>query len=632
MNSTSYLLGRRAALLLAGVLASLSACSNDSGTATPDDSVDPSDTPLQVSLPNPPLTPAPTPADEPEVEPGEFNTVTGFTVVRDTGERLPDEITVELTEADFLAGPLPPVLQVPADVDQSVNAIPYFEDLEDQVAIAGQVLEVLYRPIDPDGGIPGMFPKKLLRNAEFRDNFNGSKSLIWLPLQTDVGIHEFTVTAIDPGNALYRTERTIRIKVIMPEDASSIPNVAPEFVEFLPHTVRVNDPVVLELKATDPNGAVPLIEVPDLPVGATLVQHPRYEEIAVLRFIPTSAGTTSIDVLARDADDASLSSTTTIDITVLDAVDFVRPGARLRALAAQRDLPIGFAARREFYHLPDGALYAGIAAEEFNVVTSENTLNMDVINPLPGRYQFADIDNLISYARTHDMQVHGSALIWHQQLPEWMLNSNPSDRRGHMQEYIHRVLGRYVDDVSVWALVNEAIGENGGMRDSIWFQAMGEDYIEIAFRQARMTHPGATLLLNDFDIAIDGPKADTLYPLLDRLLAKDVPVDGVGFQLHIWSDFDQFDEVRTNFQKVADLGLEIHVTELDVSIPALGNSSDQAEVYRQILSICLEQPACRSLKSWGFTDRYSWRGQYAPLMFDDSYQYKPAYEALQGEL
>ena len=605
-------------------IALLSACSEDSGGNT--------NQLEELALPDPPLTPAPSNDDEPTVESNDLNTVTDFTVVRDTGERLPDEISIELTEADFQAGPLAPVFYLPSGVDPAVNAMPYFENLEDQLATAGQLLEVLFKPIDPDGDIPGMFPKELPRGAKFRDNLDGTKSLVWLPLQVDVGIQEFTVTAIDSSNSLYRTEQTIRIKIILPDDASSIPNVAPDLVEFLPNIARVNDPVILELKATDPNGPVPDLEVPEPPAGSTFVQHPTYEEVWVLRFVPTSAGVTSIDVIARDAVDTSLTSVSTIDITVLDAADFVRPGKRLRDLAEQRGFEIGFAARREFYHRPDGALYANIAAEEFNFVTPENSLNMDVINPLPGRYQFADVDNLVSFAEINDLKVHGPPLIWYSQLPDWILESDLSDRRGHMQEYIDRVLKRYTNDIIVWALVNEAIGENGGMRDSIWFEAMGEEYIDIAFRQARQTDPGATLLLNDFDIAVAGPKNDTLFPLLDRLLTRDVPIDGVGFQLHIWSDFDQFDDVRANFQKVADLGLEVRVTELDVSIADGSNESAQANVYQEILSICLEQPACKDLQTWGFTDRYSWRYQFTPLMFDENYQSKPAYTAIQQEL
>ena len=145
------------------------------------------------------------------------------------------------------------------------------------------------------------------------------------------------------------------------------------------------------------------------------------------------------------------------------------------------------------------------------------------------------------------------------------------------------------------------------------------------------------LLLNEFDIEVNGPKADGFFALVERLLSRDVPLDAIGFQMHLFTPFNQFDEVRQKFQLAADMGLDIYITELDVSFPegtTAGNRDfeRQAAVYSEIAAICLEQPRCRSIQTWGFTDQYSWREPLEPLLFDARYQAKPSYRALQQRL
>jgi len=100
----------------------------------------------------------------------------------------------------------------------------------------------------------------------------------------------------------------------------------------------------------------------------------------------------------------------------------------------------------------------------------------------------------------------------------------------------------------------------------------------------------------------------------------------------VFADFDKFDEVAETFQKVADMDLDIYVTELDVSMGDGMTETQQAEVYEQLLSVCLEQPRCKAFQIWGFTDKYTWRGGLDPLVFDKRYQVKPAYRALQQRL
>ena len=585
------------------------------------------------NLPTPSLTPAPGPDSEPLRTDSQFNTTREFFLVHDpyTTRELVDT-SHALTDADFEAGPLPAVIQTPEHVDPASNAPPYFVDLFNVEAFAGETMNVRFKPVDPDGNVPGMFPYGVPVGAQFVDNFDGSKSLIWRPLQPDVGIHEFTVTATDPVEPFYRTIRTIRIKVVMPPDVDSIVNLSPGINQIRDTTVRVNDPVVAYIKVTDPNGTIPRLEVVNPPPGATITPHYKEPDFSILRFVPDAPGLITIDLLARDAIDSNLTARSSFTVDVRDAADFTRPGARLRELASGRDLLFGYAAIRNFYEFPDGALYTDLAGEEFNLVTSETAMKWDRLNPLPGKYRWAAADNLVRFARSRQQSIHGHTLVWHRQLPQWIKRSAPEDRQIHMREFIDRVMQRYREDVTIWDVVNESLEEDGSFRNSVWFEAMGPSYIDIAFRQARQSAPTATLLYNEYDVAFKGPKSTAMIELMQTLKDAGTPIDGVGFQLHVFADFDRFDEVEDRFQAIANLDLDVYITELDVSLHADSTLEQQADVYARILSACLNQPRCKAFQSWGFTDMYSWRREHKPLIFDDSYQFKPAYTSLQERL
>lgn len=583
-------------------------------------------------LPQPPLTPAPSAQDEPVPVSGPVSTVTEYFLVQNPGPRLPDDTSGKITEAEFAAGPLPAVITTPEQVDPTLNRAPYFVDLNDQTVFAGDMMELVLQPLDPDGDIPGMYPESLPEGSQYIDNLNGTRTLKWRPLEPDVGIREFVIVAVDPVEPQYRTRRVVRIKVLMPADPSTIVNLAPGINAVRRHTVRVNDPVVVQIKGTDPNGTIPRLEVLNQPAGATFIPHPIEPEFSILRFVPRQTGLITLQVRAYDALNENSTTQISIEIDVRDPSDFIRSGTPLRDLATPRGFRMGYASLKDFYYRPDGKLYADTAAQEFNFVSSENSLKWSFVNPLPGRYRWASADNLVTFARTKGMEVHGHTLVWHRQLPDWIKNSDLDSRETHMREYIDRVLDRYADRIPIWDVVNEAFEDDGTYRNSTWFQAMGPDYIDIAFRQARQSAPNARLLYNDYDVSWDGPKFDSMYSMLQSLKDNGTPITGVGFQMHVFASFDQYDEVIANFQKVADLDLDIYITELDVSITDGATEAQQAEVYKRIMDICLDQARCKGFQIWGFTDMYSWRREYNPLILDEAYQPKPAYWALQQRL
>lgn len=584
-----------------------------------------------TTLPNPPLTPAPGDDSEPVRAEPLTTTATEYFALRDPVRDLVDTGD-DLTEADFAAGPLGPELSVPADVDPTTNAAPFFVDLNNVEVFAGDELILLFDPEDSDGGLPGMFPGTLPEGGNFQDNMNGTKSLRWRPLEPDVGIHEFTVTAVDPAVPLYRAAYTVRIKVSLPSDTSTIRNLAPSVNNIRPHTVRVNDPVVAYIKVGDPNGTIPRLEILNPPAGATITPHHDEEAITILHFVPDAPGNITLNLRAIDAIDPTLTGNQSVSIEVLPDSAFDLPGARLRELASARDFLFGYAVLQNYYERLDGAIYSHIAGEEFNIVSTENSLKFDFINPLPGQFRWAATDNLVQLAKAQRQLVHGHTLVWHRQLPPWVKRSALADRELIMREFIDRVLARYAADIPLWDVVNESLEEDGTLRRSVWYEGMGASYIDIAFRQAKQSAPEATLIYNDYDIAFAGPKSDGMLALMQQLKDAGTPVDGVGFQLHLFADFDKVDEVINSFQKVADMDLDIYVTELDISIGEGQTEQQQALLYEQILSACLDQPRCKAVQTWGYTDMYSWRRGLDPLILDERYQAKPAYLALQQRL
>lgn len=636
--------------LLAFILASLAACGGGSSstpdaatapvgnTDTSDGAGDANDNPDPVNLalsplPNPPLTEAPSADDEPILYDSAFHTITNYAALRDTGPRIVNAVAPEFTELDFAAGLPESVVTVPASVDPSTNEAPFFVGLQNVRIQAGDSLELRFVPRDPEGGLPGMFPQELPDGATFEDNFDGTRSLVWQPLQADIGITAFTAVAIDPEVSSYRTSQTVLIAVDEASNPASVPNVAPSIRPVTPYTVRVGDPVSIFIVGEDRNGTVPTIELVNAPANAVLTPDPRTPEWQILQVIPDAVGPLSITILTRDAEDPQLTGSETISLDVRAASDFERPGERLRNLVSGSGRVFGSAISPVFYLQADGGIYEAIAGSEFGVMSPESSMKWDAINPLPGRYEFADMDTLMNFAEFHDMQVRGHTLVWHISLPPWVEATAPADREVHMREFITRVMTRYGGRVSYWDVVNEPISEDtNGLRNNLWFEAMGERYIDVAFRQARELDPDAVLVLNEFDIGFSSRKFDDLLALIDRLQQRNVPIDAIGFQMHVFSSYDQYDELAANMAAVAARNLDIHITELDVALVDGDTAATQATVYERVAETCLAQERCTVLQTWGFTDRYSFRRNFDPLYLDENYQTKPAYSGIQRGL
>ncbi|MFI5835811.1 endo-1,4-beta-xylanase [Micromonospora sp. NPDC051300] len=318
-------------------------------------------------------------------------------------------------------------------------------------------------------------------------------------------------------------------------------------------------------------------------------------------------------------------------------------GPSLRDAGAARGLLIGAAVTGSALRGEIEQPYLDALKREFSAVTPENDMKWSYLQPEPGAFDFTAADRLVELAEANGQKVHGHTLAWHSQNPVWVdqLTDRATAERV-LEQHIKTVVGRYKGRIAYWDVVNEAIadGETGRLRDSVWLRTIGPDYIEKAFRWAHEADPAAKLYYNDYENGDLGGKSNGVYDLLRRLKAKGVPVDGVGIQAHSRPDRRTDGEYTRNLNRLAALGLEIQITELDsgIALPATPEKlQNQARIYRETAEYCLRQPRCVGITTWGLTDKYSWietadpgYGQALPL--DATYQPKPAYHALRDAL
>ncbi|MBX2835429.1 MAG: endo-1,4-beta-xylanase [Gammaproteobacteria bacterium] len=503
------------------------------------------------------------------------------------------------------------------------NNAPYFVGLYDPMVFLGNTLNIRIEAKDDDGDVPGLSIERLPEGATFRDNLDGTRTLSWVPYPIDLGETIVTFFAIDAKNPAIRTPASIRIQVA--RDPNNPVNFPPVINGIQNPLIRVGDRLTMKVQPVDPDFTVPTLEVLNPPPGSSFIDNGDGTRNFNWTVSWEHLGTTQVTFRAKDSEDPGLQFERTVTITVVDPVSLDRSGERLRVLAEQRNFLIGYAAVLESNKLADHQLYADIAASEFNMITPENSHKMGWIQPHRGYFRFDDADHLANFATEKGMVLHGHPLVWYAQLPGWVQNLDPSEAQSVMREHIQALVSRYRGKVAIWDVVNEALEDDGSLRNSIWYQGMGENYIRQAFQLADANDPNAVMIYNDYNVAWYNEKSNAMYELLKREREAGTPVDGVGFQMHLTTEFNQFGEVESNFQRFADLGLDIYITEFDVAVRGGGNETTQATIYRRILEICLRQPRCKATQAWGFTDRYSWRASEKPLLFTDSYQPKPSY-------
>lgn len=315
----------------------------------------------------------------------------------------------------------------------------------------------------------------------------------------------------------------------------------------------------------------------------------------------------------------------------------------LRSLGDKRSLLLGTAV--ELDPLRTDSTYREVLAREFNLLAPENDFKFRRLQPKRDRFNFSRLDILIDFAKTHNMKVRGSPLVWHYAQPKWLEEGNFSrdELLKILKTHIQTVVRRYSDVVVAWDVVNEAINRDGSFRDTIWLQKIGPEYIDLAFRWAYEADPNAKLFYSDYGGEELEEKSDGIYTLVSSLLQRGVPINGVGLQTHKGLSYAPDPvAIAQNMKRLADLGLEVQFTELDIQIEDGKGTKEkrlveQAEIYRDMIRVCLDATNCTAFITWGFTDRYTWLGDLtgkieAPLLFDTAYRPKPSYQSIAEEL
>jgi endo-1,4-beta-xylanase len=258
----------------------------------------------------------------------------------------------------------------------------------------------------------------------------------------------------------------------------------------------------------------------------------------------------------------------------------------------------------------DEKAYRALATMQLTCVTPENAMKWGVVEPLRGRFDWEAADALVAFARANGQKIRGHALVWHSQLPQWLVNGaiQPDEAKDLMVAHIAAEAGRYKRTIYAWDVVNEPFTDDGAWRKSIWYDAMGPDYVAIALRAARAADPEAKLYVNDYNVESDGAKVRALYNLVASLKRGGAPIDGVGLQSHFIAGATPAD-FQSVLQEFAALGVDVAITELDLRIrlPADDKAlAAQAADYTSIVRACRSTPRCVGITTWGLTDDHSW--------------------------
>jgi endo-1,4-beta-xylanase len=271
--------------------------------------------------------------------------------------------------------------------------------------------------------------------------------------------------------------------------------------------------------------------------------------------------------------------------------------------------------------------YSTILDREFNMITPENEMKWDTVEPSRGNFNFAPADQIVNHALAHGQRMRGHTTVWHGQLPGWVSSiSDANTLRSVMDNHITTEISHFKGKIYAWDVVNEAFADGSTQhRSSVFQNVLGNGFIEEAFRTARTADPAAKLCYNDYNIEDwNAAKTQGVYAMVKDFKARGVPIDCVGFQSHFGSGGapSTFQTTLSNF---AALGVDVQLTELDI---AQASSS----AYSNTVHACMNVSRCAGITVWGIRDSDSWRTGENPLLFDNNGNKKAAYDAVLSAL
>jgi endo-1,4-beta-xylanase len=317
--------------------------------------------------------------------------------------------------------------------------------------------------------------------------------------------------------------------------------------------------------------------------------------------------------------------------------------------------PIGVAVNPRMMDNPEES---ALILAQFNSMTPENAMKMGPIHPEEKRYNWEPADKIADFAVQHGLKLRGHTLCWHNQTPNWFFKDSTGATvskevlLARLKQHIFDVVGRYKGKIYAWDVVNEAIPDGDGTdlyRKSPFYEIVGPEYIEKAFQYAHEADPQATLFYNDYNTE-NAAKRERIYQVVKGLKDKGIPIHGVGLQGHWALTEPTAEELETSITKFASLGLQVQITELDVSIhpkeherktePFTGKveytpeiEAKQVAQYKMLFEVLRKhRKAITGVTFWNLSDKSSWLDNFPvrgrkdyPLLFDEKYQPKKAF-------
>ncbi len=300
---------------------------------------------------------------------------------------------------------------------------------------------------------------------------------------------------------------------------------------------------------------------------------------------------------------------------------------------------------------------SALIVDHFNSITAENAMKMGPIHPKENEYNWKDADSIYAFAKKHGIKMRGHTLCWHSQAPAWMFKNEKGDTvtkevlLQRLKDHITTVVNRYKDHIYGWDVVNEVIDDRDSVfyRNSAWYKICGEDFIFKAFEYAHAADPKAILFYNDYNTE-NPKKREKIYQMVKKMKDSGIPIHAMGLQGHWSINNPPQEELEKSIQMFSSLGLQVQVTELDVSVYTgrqggqliQGQQRDtsskftpemeqlQRDKYKMMFEVFRKyRDKITGVTFWNLSDRSSWldgrgRKNY-PLLFDTNRQPKKAY-------
>jgi endo-1,4-beta-xylanase len=290
----------------------------------------------------------------------------------------------------------------------------------------------------------------------------------------------------------------------------------------------------------------------------------------------------------------------------------------LKQIGARCGLHTGMAASRGTLEKGPPALINFLTAN-FNILSPNGEMKWHVQRPLQGDFNFEDGDFMLDFATNHGMKLRGHNLCWNTGNPPWVQRvANKTNAEKILTDHITKVATHYKGKLDSWDVVNEPIAlwfnKPGGYYDGPWLQALGPQYIDVAFHATAAADPNTLRVINVHHIeqtSDDAPRRACL-DMLESLLKRNVPVQALGMEAHLDANLAiDKDSLGAFVKEVRGMGLEILITELDINDAKVdGNAQTRdrvvADYYKHFLDIMLPISNMKRLIFWSLEDRQNW--------------------------